>query len=156
MDEDGTKYGTDFEKYCISGKVFLKELPEHPHPIPNYHLSATYAKEQKAEGLRFQQENWVPTMARNRLTAKVTTDTWMTISRRDHVLLEDGRCYPLLSIPKDTTLKIEKGAALLAVLRSQPGEGSLVGDSKREPRWCIVDFLLTGEPRMCSQASSDV
>ncbi|KAH6514093.1 hypothetical protein HBI07_252560 [Parastagonospora nodorum] len=138
MIEDGTKYGTDHERYRISGVVRLGDLAEHPHPVPNYHLSPEYAREKTAVQHRLREEKWDPTLKRNRLTARLTSSTWMIILRKDNVQLGDGRHYPILAIPKGADVKIESGTALLAVLRSGTVSGA---------NWCIVDFLLSGEQR---------
>jgi hypothetical protein len=154
---DGTKYGTDHERYCISGIVKLIDLAEHPHPVPNYHLSPEYAREKTAEQHRFDGEKWEPTLKRNRLTAGITSSGWMSIVRRNNVQLEDGRHYPILEIPKDIDVKIDKGAALLAVLRSSVGEGSrLPATTELGVKWCVVDFLLWGKQgsavyRVCTE-----
>jgi hypothetical protein len=146
MIEDGTKYGTEHEKYRISGVVMLSDLAEHPHPISNYHLSPRYNSEKIAIQNRLCAEEWRPTLERNRLTAKITSSTWVSIVRKDSIQLEDGRHYPRLVIPKEADVKIEKGAALLAVIRSSPvgianlSQASTAGG----PKWCIVDFLLHG------------
>jgi hypothetical protein len=139
---DGTRYGTDHERYCISGIVRLSDLAEHPHPIPRYHLSPEYAREKTAVQYRLRAEKWEPTLNRNRLTAGITSNEWMCILRRDNVRLEDGRHYPVLEIPKNVDVKIEKGTALLAVLRSSVND--LPGLSS-SAKWCIVDFLLCGK-----------
>jgi hypothetical protein len=136
--EDATKYGTDYERYRISGVVRLSDLAEHPHPIPDYHLSPDHAREKIAVQHRLREEKWDPTLYRNRLTARITSSTWMIIRRQDMVQLEDGRHYPTLVIPSDADIKIERGTALLAVLRS----GTVFG-----AKWCIVDFLLCGKQR---------
>jgi hypothetical protein len=145
MKEDGTKYGTDYERYCISGVVKLNDLAEHPHPIPGYHLGPDYAREMKSVEHRLREEKWNPTFKRNRLTARITSSTWMIIRRQDTVQLDDGRHYPTLVIPKDTVVNVERGAGLLAVLRS-----GTVSDAK----WCIVDFLLCGKQRSASFRTS--
>ncbi|KAH5619280.1 hypothetical protein HBI51_252640 [Parastagonospora nodorum] len=137
MIEDGTKYGTDHERYRISGVVRLGDLAEHPHPVPNYHLSPEYAREKTAVQHRLREEKWDPTLKRNRLTARLTSSTWMIILRKDNVQLGDGRHYPILAIPKGADVKIESGTALLAVLRSGTVSGA---------NWCIVDFLLSDVP----------
>jgi hypothetical protein len=143
---DGTKYGTDHERYCISGIVKLGDLAEHPHPVPNYHLSPEYAREKTAIQHRLGEEEWKPTLKRNRLTAGLTSSGWMGIVRRDNVQLEDGRHYPMLEIPNDVHVKIEEGAALLAVLRSSVGDGSrLPSSTGLGVKWCVVDFLLWGK-----------
>jgi hypothetical protein len=121
---DGTKYGTDHEQYCISSIIRLSDLAEHPHPVPNYHLSPEYAREKTAIQYRLGGEEWEPTLKRNRLTAGLTSSGWISILRRDNVQLEDSRHYPILEIWKDVHVKIEKGAALLVVLRSSVGERS--------------------------------
>jgi hypothetical protein len=143
---DGTKYGTDHERYCISGIVRLSDIAEHPHPVPNYHLSPEYAREKTAIQYRLGGEEWEPTSKRNRLTAGLTSSGWMSILRRENVQLEDGRHYPILEIPKDVHVKIEKGAALLAVLRSSVGDDSrLPSSTGLGVKWCVVDFLLWGK-----------
>jgi hypothetical protein len=150
MIEDGTKYGTDHERYRISGIVRLSDLAEHPHPILNYHLSPEYAREKAAVQHRLCVENWDPTLKRNRLTARITSSTWMSIVRQDNIQLEDGRHYPALVIPQDANVKIEKGAALLAVLRTSARNVSrlpLRDGTTSGAKWCVVDFLLCGKQR---------
>jgi hypothetical protein len=139
--EDGTKYGTDYELYCISGVVKLNDLAEHPHPTPGYHLGPDYAREMKSIEHRLREEKWDPTLQRNRLTARITSSTWMIIRRQEMAQLEDGRHYPMLVIPKDAVVNIERGAALLAILRS---------NTVSVAKWCIVDFLLCGKKRSAS------
>ncbi|KAH7061032.1 hypothetical protein BKA63DRAFT_528546 [Paraphoma chrysanthemicola] len=137
MIEDGTKYGTDHERYRISGVVRLSDLAEHPHPIPDYHLSPEYIRKKTAVQHRLREEKWEPTLKRNRLTARISSSTWMIIVRQNSVQLGDGRHYPTLVIPKDADVKIESGTAILSVLRS---------GTVSSANWCIVDFLLCDVP----------
>ena len=147
MIEDGTKYGTDHERYRISGIVLLEDLAEDPIVARNDYLSPDFLKDKSVIQQRITREGWDPTLERNRLTARVTTSTWVSIMRRLDVSLQDGRQYPVLVLPKNAEIHIDKGTALLAVLRTaaadwacEPLEGSLTGS-----KWCVVDFLLHGK-----------
>ena len=147
MLEDGTKYGTDHERYRIPGIVMIDDLAEDPVVARNNHSSPDFLKDKSTIQQRLTREGWNPTLKRNRLTARLTTSTWVSMTRRPNVRLQDGRQYPVLVLPKTTDIHIDKGTVLLAVLRTTAAdlacerlEGSPMGS-----KWCVVDFLLDGK-----------
>jgi hypothetical protein len=145
MREDGTKYGTDYERYRISGIVHLDNLADNLAQQP---LSPSFKRDQNAIKERLAREaSWDPTLKRNRLTARITKDTWLRIARQPSVPLQDDREYPILVVPEKAEIVIDEGAALLTALKSR-FVGSLRGTLGNQPSsagWCVVDFLVDGE-----------
>jgi hypothetical protein len=144
MLRDSTKFGTDYERYLISGIVYLHNLADGS---AQHRLSPSFRREQRAIGKRLAREKWDPTLTRNRLTARITTNAWLSIARRPNVPLQDGREYPVLVVPEDAEILIDEGAALLAVLRSRVPAYSCEpwGNQMSSAAWCVVDFLVDGE-----------
>lgn len=140
-----TKYGTDYEKYCISGIVHLNNLPNvraQDHP--------SFRKDQRAIENRLARDEWDPTLERNRLTARITVSTWLSVARHPSVPLQDGREYPVLVIPGDAEIFIDKGEVLLAVLKYKAAHASCeppLGSQRSSAGWCVVDVLLDGKYR---------
>jgi len=138
-----TNFDTPYERYIGTGIVLLSQLDPHYCKDSFYYESRACKLKQKNLEARFKNETCKPWLPKNRITAEISQHQWEAKLVQRHLILEDGREYPVFMFEDDAVITIIDGVSRLGVARSSTAAGCLktFDGQGLKSRWWVVDFL---------------